>query len=91
MREMLRGAGAVLAVWGVWGMAGQAQQPAPAEAARVAPILVEDAGLGIRMSGQTIRRDGRQGGSGFMVPADPSYGTHERALSTRRALRFSVR
>lgn len=78
MWEMLRGAGVVLAVWQVQ---GHAQQPVPAEAARVAPMLVEDAGLGIRMSGQTIRSDGRQGGSGFMVPADPSYGTHERALS----------
>lgn len=82
MTRTLRGAGVVVAVWCAWGASVQAQQPVPEGATRVTPSVTDDGGLRIRVSGQTIAGDGHQrGGSGFLVPADPSFGTHERALS----------
>lgn len=85
MKRTLRGAGVVLAMLGVWHHAtGLAQQTEPAGAMQVAPIPAGDAGdmdLVIRVDGLRIRSDGREGGSGYVVPADPSFGTHERALS----------
>ena len=84
MTGALRSAVGLLAVLGVWVEVAQAQQPVPADAVRVSPspvVLSNDAGYAIRVSGQTVERDGRQLNIGYTVPADPSFGTHERALS----------
>jgi hypothetical protein len=84
MKGTLHGAGVVLMMVGVWGAVTQAQQPEPAGTTRIVPESTGsggDAGLVIRVSGVTVRGDGRESGSAFSVPADPSYGTHERALS----------
>jgi hypothetical protein len=83
MTGALRAASVVLMVLGGGGAAALAQQTEPAGATRVFPAAepAGDAGLVIRVSGQTVRGDGREGAGGYSVPADPAFGTHERALS----------
>jgi hypothetical protein len=83
MTGALRAASVVLMVLGGGGAAALAQQAEPAGAARVFPAAdpAGDAGLVIRVSGQTVRGDGRESAGGYSVPADPAFGTHERALS----------
>jgi hypothetical protein len=84
MNGTLRAAGVVLMMVGVGGAVAQTQQPEPAGTTRVIPAAAgtsDDADLVIRISGQTVRGDGRESEGAYSVPADPSYGTHERALS----------
>ncbi|MCC7042840.1 MAG: hypothetical protein IT183_03200 [Acidobacteria bacterium] len=84
MTGTLRAATVVLMVLGAGGGPARAQQAEPAGATRVFPSAADpagDAGLVIRVSGQTVRGDGGESAGGYSVPADPSFGTHERALS----------
>lgn len=79
MKRVRRGASVILITL-VGAAVSSAQQPVPEGAIRVTPIAVST-DLVIRMSGQTVRSDGRQSETAYSVPADPTFGTHERALS----------
>jgi hypothetical protein len=84
MTGALRAASVVLMMLGAGGVAAQTQQAEPAGTTRVFPSAagpIGDAGIIILVSGQTVRGDGRESAGGYSVPADPSFGTHERALS----------